>query len=496
MSVAFIVIIIYMALLVFISWVSAAFQKGKDSDGFLLADRQLPWPLVGVMVAGIAVGGSSTVGVAQNAYTMGMSAGWYNTAWAVGPIFVGLFVVTNMRKSGIATVNGMAGRLFGTRYAFVSMLIQVIVMTVIVSLQIVAGGAILAAILPNMFSMTTGLIVSGAMFGLVAVVGGLLAASLSNVLNLTMIYAGVILGIIVAVNQYGGMTEIAQALPMGLSGDGSHWFHPTSGIGLSVILAWVLTMTLQGVANGGVLQNFIAAKTPQDARKGAFFGAALMIPCGFLTAFLGIIAASHLPGLENSAMALPSIVMTLPGWVAGILLAGLWAADISTATGLMVAISTMICSDGLFKYVVRTKNRRTRLLTSRLVILAIVVVATVAAMNVASILGALMAALALFVPFGVVITVAFVAPRFLKQASGWVTFIGGASAFVLAQLIEPSLRLGGQTVYTVFLVSLVFFALSQFDKRPAPVARLYMSEAELEADVSQKDGINPCVDCD
>lgn len=473
MTVALGIIIVYMGLLVFISWVSAVFQRGKGAEGFLLADRQLPWPLVGVMIAGVAIGGSSTVGVAQNAYTAGLSAGWYNAAWALGPIFVGLFLARRMRASQLGTVNQMLGAVFGERFSLVSMVIQIIVMTVIISLQIVAGAAILTAILPDVFTMKVGILISALMFGIVATTGGLLAASLSNVVNLLVIYAGVICGVIAALRHYGGFENINAALPAGLSGDGSHWYDLTSGMGMTVIVAWFMTMLFQGVSNGGVLQNFIAAKTPEDARKGAFFGAAIMIPCGFLSAFFGIFAAAQFPALENSAMALPVIVMTLPGWVSGMLLAGLWAADISTATGLLVTVSTMLTQDVIFKYIYKTKNRRMRVRISRLVIAGVVLIAFVAAMNVASILGALMVALALFTPYSILLTAMFLAPNLVRRSSGFITLGLGTIAFVAAQFIEPALRIGGQTVYTVFIVSIIGFALCLLDKRPAPVERLY-----------------------
>lgn len=77
MNIALIIVVVYMLLLLFVAWASTMFRRNKSAESFLLADKQLSWPLVGVMIAGIAVGGSSTVGIAQNAYTTGISAGWY-----------------------------------------------------------------------------------------------------------------------------------------------------------------------------------------------------------------------------------------------------------------------------------------------------------------------------------------------------------------------------------------------------------------------------------
>lgn len=58
-----------------------------------------------------------------------------------------------------------------------------------------------------------------------------------------------------------------------------------------------------------------------------------MLPVGFLSALLGVIAAEMYPDI-NAATALPRLIMTLNPWIAGITLASLWAADVSTACNL------------------------------------------------------------------------------------------------------------------------------------------------------------------
>ena len=43
--------------------------------------------VVAASIAGLAIGGASTIGIAENAFTVGLSAGWYDTAWARGCFF-------------------------------------------------------------------------------------------------------------------------------------------------------------------------------------------------------------------------------------------------------------------------------------------------------------------------------------------------------------------------------------------------------------------------
>lgn len=472
MNIALIIVAVYMFLLLFVAWASAMFRRNSSAEAFLLANKQLSWPLVGVMIAGIAVGGSSTVGIAQNAYTTGMSAGWYDVAWAAGAIIVGFGLATHIRGCGFDTINKMLEAVFGSKFSLVSTGIQVIINTVIIALQIIAGGAILTALMPDVFTMKLGIVISAVMFGLISFVGGLTAASVSNVVNIAVIYVGLIIGLVATVSHFGGFETINAALPAGMSGDGSHWYSLVSGMGPAAILAWFVTMIVDAVPNGGVIQNIIAARSPLDAKKGAIFAGLLMIPAGFMSAVFGIVAAAYFPGLESSALALPSVVMELPSWVAGILLAGLWAADVSTATGLMMGVSTMVSEDIIFKYFYTGVSRQKRLTISRGVCLSVIVVAYLAATQVSNILSALMSALTLFAPYAVLITAMFLFPKTVKRSSGWLTFVLGMVTFLVVQFLIPEWRLFGQSIYTVALMSLLGFGLSQFDKTPAKVENL------------------------
>ncbi len=475
MTIQVVIVFVYMFLMLFVSWYSTKLQKQGGSLSFLFADRDLNYVLIGCMIAGLAIGGASTVGVAQNAYTAGLSAGWYDVAWASGAVFTGLFLAKKIRESSFNTINEMWGRVFGPTFKNISLIIQFIVNLVIVSLQIVAGGAILSALLPQFFTMDLGLIVSAAIFLGVAVVGGLWAASLTNVFNMIIIYIGTILGSIYAVKNFGGFSEIAANLPVGMSGDGSHWFHLIKGMGPAAVIAWIVTMLLQGIPNAGIMQSIVAAKSPGEAKKGVLLAALIMAPIGFVSAIFGIIAAAFFPGLESSAMALPSVVMSrLPSSVAGLLLAGLWAADVSTATGLMVTLGTMGTKDIVMGFITGDISDDNQLKISKLIIVGCAVAAYIMATRVSSVLGALMTALTMFAPYAILMTGMFLFPKTVKKSSGWVTFIVGLIFFLLAQYITPSLAIFGQPIYTVFLVSLVAYILCMvFDNRLAPVEKLY-----------------------
>ena len=301
------IIIIYMLALFFTSWYSTRLQKKGSSKAFLFADQKLGTLLVGVTIAGLAIGGTSTTGVAQNAYSSGLSAAWYDVAWAMGALLMAFCFAGKLRKAGFKTINGMWNHLFGKSFQTLGLVIQLVTQVTIVALQVIAGGTILNAVIPSV-SYELGLIISICILCFIAVVGGMWSTALTNVINVVLIYAGLIIGCIVAVTQYGGFETITAALPAGKSGDGSHWWDLVTGMGPAAICAWCLTMLLQASPSASTIQVAISAKSEKSAKNGFVLGAILMIPAGFISAIFGIIAAGFFPELEgNAAMSMAAI---------------------------------------------------------------------------------------------------------------------------------------------------------------------------------------------
>lgn len=99
MSIPLFIVISYIVILFLISFWAEKRSRG-GVDNFVLAGRQLTTPLVTVSIVGLAIGGASTIGVAEQAYRVGLSAGWYTAAWGIGAITMGLLVAKNTANCG------------------------------------------------------------------------------------------------------------------------------------------------------------------------------------------------------------------------------------------------------------------------------------------------------------------------------------------------------------------------------------------------------------
>ena len=156
--VAMIIVVLYMVILLAISWYSTKYLQKKDSASFLFAKKAMSWPLVAMIVSGCAIGGSATLGVAEKAYTHGISADWWTMAWAFAAVFYGAVLARRVNRSRYETVNQMYGAVYGDKFLTVSVIVQILNMFVVNALQVYAGGAILSSLLPEYFNLSTGII--------------------------------------------------------------------------------------------------------------------------------------------------------------------------------------------------------------------------------------------------------------------------------------------------------------------------------------------------
>lgn len=409
------IVIAYMVVLYAIAWYSTRLRKQGGARGFFLADRGFPTGIIAVMLCGMAVGGASTVGVAQEAYTRGLSAGMYNAAWGAGAIICGLVAARRLRNMNVYTLPEFFERFYGKPARYIGVVSQLAVLMTIVALQYVAGGAILTALLPEYFSLHTGMVLTAVAFVGICIIGGYWAAGLSNLINVIVIYFGLILGAVAVVNSAGGLGAISQAMPE------PKWFSFVEGKGWVPIIAWFTVMITQVTGGQGPVQVSFAAKNGNMARRGFIIAGLMILPAGFISALFGITAAMQVPGLTgaDTALALPKVVLAQDPLIAGLILAGLWAADVSTAVGLLLGGATMILRDIVRPLQRHKPEPKRELLTSRLLVLAAALVTLFMALQVRSVLGTIMIGLSITAPTAIILLTTFFCPGLCRKSSAF-----------------------------------------------------------------------------
>ena len=451
MPVSLVILILYIAALFGISWYAKKRSEGNN-ENYALAGRKLSAPLICVTIIGLAVGGASTIGVSEHAFRVGLSAGWYTIAWALGAIAMGLFMAKKYREQNITTITELIERHHGTGAVILGVLCQIVIQLVIISLQYIAGGSILHAILPDIFDFQSGMIVSAITFIGITFIGGMWSASLSNVLNIVVIYVGILIATVIQFNKIGSMDNLAAALPANVP-----WFSFIDGVGPVTIASWCLTLITVNLSLQSILQISLGAKDAETAKKGFVWGGIIMLPVGVLAAFLGIVAKAMFPEVK-AALALPQVIVGLQPLVAGITLAALWAADVSTACNLLLSAGTLFSSDIYKRFINPDCDDKKQLMMTRLCVMISGILTLGLAMTVSSILGTIMIGLALTAAFTMIVFVALFFPKYTSKAAGFWTLLAGLVTIILYKFC-PAVRIFPNVIYLEWIVCIVTYVL-------------------------------------
>ena len=182
-----------------------------------------------------------------------------------------------------------------------------------------------------------------------------------------------------------------------------------------------------------------------------------MLPVGVLAAFLGIVAKAMYPDAQ-AALALPQVIVGLQPVLAGITLAALWAADVSTACNLLLSAGTLFSSDIYKRFVNPQCDQNKQLLMTRLCIVISGILTLGLAMSVSSILGTIMIGLSLTAAFSVIVIVALFFPQYASKAAGFWTLLAGLVMVVLWKL-TPAVHIFPNVIYMEWLVCIAAYAI-------------------------------------
>lgn len=475
MNIPLVIVLLYIVVLFLISFWAEKRSRG-GVENYVLAGRKLTTPLITVSIVGLAIGGASTIGVSEQAYKIGLSAGWYTAAWGIGAICMGLLVAKKYRQLRIATIPELLERFYDKKGMVIGVLCQIIIQLVITSLQYIAGGTILHALLPDIFSFTAGMLTSAAVFIGITFIGGMWSASLSNILNVLLIYFGIVAATVISVLQAGGMDAIVAKLPSAVP-----YTSLIDGVGPIGIIGWILVLVTVNLSLQSIIQISLGARDVATAQRGFIIGGVMMLPIGFVCALMGIIARANHPDV-SAPLALPLMIMSLHPLLSGVTLAALWAADISTACNLLLSSATLFSHDIYKRMINPATTEKSLLLVTKGSVLVLGAITLVLAMTISGIIQTLMVGLSLTAAFSVVVLFTLFAPGLCRRNSAFYTIAGGLLTLVIWQTV-PAVRILPHVIYMEWLVCVsIFLLVYVLDSNPIKADSLISPVVEDAAD--------------
>ena len=339
-------------------------KKVANAADFANASRRAGSTLVVGTITGTLVGGASTIGTAQLAFTYGLSAWWFTLGAGIACLILGVAFTRPLRESEGDTIEQMISKEYGTSAGVITSVLGTIGLLINIIAQLLSFSAIVNAFLPEHelfgFILGVGLMLCYVVFG------GVLSAGILGVVKLLLLYFAVGAGGLLALQLMGGFASIYQALPseqyFNLFARG---FAVDAGAGFSVILGVLSTQTY--------VQAILSGSSHQEARKGALISAAIIPPVGLGAILVGQYMFLTQPGL-NPGLALPRFVMeNFPPLLSGILLATLLITVTGTGAGLSLGFATTLTNNIYLRFTKSEKTPAKTLLVMRsLIVFALV----------------------------------------------------------------------------------------------------------------------------
>jgi SSS family solute:Na+ symporter len=328
----------YSALMVGVGlWLGRRVRGGAD---FFVAGRGLSANMIAATFLAANIGASSTVNATALGYREGLSAWWWNGAAGIGSLVLAFTVGPRIWREASAfgdfTVGDFLQRHYGgAMRGLVAALIWIGTLSILAA-QLIGVGAVLevAGGVPFGAGVVIGALVALAYF----VAGGLLSSVWVNLIQLVVIVAGFTIAAVLGVSVAGGWEAIT--VRGGSSTDIFAAEGPRSGWHLLFLLGPAF------VVSPGLLQKAFGARDGSAARRGIALNALVLMLFACAPAVIGLTAAAMYPGLERADLALPTMLAEgLPASFGALALAGVFAAEISSADAVLFMLSTSASRD-------------------------------------------------------------------------------------------------------------------------------------------------------
>ena len=329
--------------------VYAATQQQDTTADYLLAGRSVsPWAIA---LSALSSGQSGFLFTAQvgYAYTQGLSAIWLAIGWAIGDYLSWLLVFKRLRlvseASDSETVPAfLAQKQPGDRWiSIISALITIFFLGTYAAAQLLAGSKALNSLFGWDYSW--GIIIGAIIVVIYCFSGGIRASIWTDSVQTIVMIAALLLLLVFTIIAGGGAGNIFKDLGQ-IDANLVRLFPTDLAWGfIPFFLGW-LVAGFGGVGQPHIVVRAMAIDSADNMGKARD----IRTICGLITAFaaiaIGLAGRVLLPSLNDPELALLDLSQNLlPGVLVGVILAGLFAATISTADSQILSCSAALTQD-------------------------------------------------------------------------------------------------------------------------------------------------------
>jgi len=331
-------------------------QREKNSNDYLLAGHNVkPW-LVALSAVATNNSGYMFIGMIGYTYTAGLSSIWMMLGWVVGDFIASLIVHRPVREMteyhGVHTFGGLLSHWHDTNYAalrFIVGLVTLLFLGTYAAAQLSAGSKALHVLFG--WENYTGALIGTVIVLLYSFAGGIRASIWTDAAQSFVMILAMALMLYITIDDLGGISGFTHRLGTIDSDYLSLMPHdmrygPLLG-GVGFVLGWLFAGF--GVAGQPhIMVRFMTMDKPENIRRVRVYYYSWFILFYGMTIGVGLAARVLLPEVDNfdAELALPTLAQELlPPALVGMVLAGIFAATISTADSLILSCSASLTRD-------------------------------------------------------------------------------------------------------------------------------------------------------
>lgn len=398
-----IVIILYLILTVVIGLVASAKQKRQakeqTAEDFLMAGKSLgALALAGTLFAA-NTGGASTTGVANNVYRFGLSASWYVIAGGIGFVLIS-FIAPYFRRAGANTVPEVIGMRFGKRSHIITAITSILALFMATGAQIIATASIINLL--TGFDYNTAVLITAVVVLAYTMIGGFASVASANMMHILFITVGMTIAMFIMSGNpaIGGLGNLfSRANEMSAASAGEFDFTSMLRVGIPTILGYIAMYFMTFTTGQEIVQTLASAKDSGTALTGSVMAGVISAAYGIVPALIGLMAYVAIPGFadgpKTNALAAATVEFAHP-IIAGLVLSGVVAATISSASGNMIGTATMFSNDLYRPYIAKDQvEEKKAILVSQVAMFAAAIFGVAVALSGSNIISVMMSAFAL-----------------------------------------------------------------------------------------------------
>lgn len=344
-------LIFYMVVMVYLGIYFSKREKGTND--YFLAGRRIPWWAAGISVLGTGLSALTYISHPAMAYSMDWFAFPAKIGIIIAPIITIYCFLPFFRRLNVTSAYeylekrfNLPVRLYGSAQFIVFQLVRI-------SLILYLPGIVLSTI--TGINIYVCVLSMGLLSTFYTVLGGIEAVVWSDVIQVIVFFAGIILAIIIVTFHVDG--GVMGVIEIGMADDKYRMLYLDWDITAPVL--WVVVVgnsfncLVQYTADQGMIQRYLTTKDEKSAAKGLWLNVIIAIPVGLLFFIMGAALYAYYKshpahislGMQNDAIYPLFTAQRIPVGLAGFVIAAIFSAAMSSLDSSMNSIATAFVTD-------------------------------------------------------------------------------------------------------------------------------------------------------